>query len=575
MSSTQSFALPLRTIFLSDRRALWRIGALGFLTLVPVFVSGLLVAKAVDAALVGRTESLWLVLGLFGLFGLLTSAAVFAYVRESAAFTERLRCDVTQEIVKGTLAAAIATDHYKSAGAAELMQHAEQIHERLANVLRIAGEAASALVAVAGIALLSPLLAALTLPFVAGTAVLLTVSVRPRSRLARRSSKAYERASGSLSLHVTSVRDLLAFSAGEEAIQRLQLLFQDLFHTSLRSTRAASVWSSAAVGLSVVFPLSGVLLAIDWLLAGANLTVGESVGTITYVLSGVYFSANVAGSLFDNLVALRTHTRRVMEMAQDPAKLPRRARLPSPPTAKGSSLTCRDLSFSYGDSSSPIVDGLNLRIARGEHIAIVGPSGIGKSTLAALLAGQIAPTAGLVLLDDEPVLEQAYRHDFICTAPQESYVFSGTLRDNLTYVARHADTGEVFAVINELGLEGVVDRLGGIDQPIDTTRSGLSEGEKQLISLARLYLAQASVYILDESACYLNAAADQRAETAFASSGATLITVAHRLSSAERADRVIYLDREGAHVGTHAELLRSRPTYAAMFAHWRSTGFGV
>jgi ATP-binding cassette subfamily C protein len=209
-----------------------------------------------------------------------------------------------------------------------------------------------------------------------------------------------------------------------------------------------------------------------------------------------------------------------------------------------------------------VVKALDMVIPEGQHLAMVGPSGAGKSTLAGLLAATHFPDQGEVRLGGVPVADLdaqslAYHRVLI---PQEAYVFAGTLGDNLRYLHPSATRAELDAVVAELDLRALVDRLGGYDAVIDP--GTLSAGERQLIAVARAHLTPAPVLILDEATCHLDPVAEERVERVLAArKGGTLIVVAHRINSALRARRIVLMD--GAHLvtGTHRELLATAPLY--------------
>jgi ATP-binding cassette subfamily C protein len=207
-------------------------------------------------------------------------------------------------------------------------------------------------------------------------------------------------------------------------------------------------------------------------------------------------------------------------------------------------------------------------VPEGDHLAIVGPSGIGKSTLAGLLCGLLAPDAGTVLIGGVPAaqLPPGRLAGLRVLIPQEAYVFTGTVTENLRYLRPAAPAGEVTAAVTAVGAGALVDRLGGLEAPVSPAQ--LSAGERQLIALARAYLAPAPVVVLDEATCHLDPAAEQRAEAAFAERGGTLLVIAHRVSSALRARRVLVLDGAGAALGDHQTLLATSPLYRQLLGHW-------
>ena len=151
--------------------------------------------------------------------------------------------------------------------------------------------------------------------------------------------------------------------------------------------------------------------------------------------------------------------------------------------------------------------------------------------------------------------------------PQEAYVFAGTLKENLTYLHSATKT-ELDEAAEAVGLTPLITRLGGYGAAI--TPAALSAGERQLIALTRAYLPPARLVILDEATCHLDPAAEEQAEAAFSRRGGTLIVIAHRISSARRARRILVLDGARPQVGDHSSLLASSAMYADLAGQWET-----
>jgi ATP-binding cassette subfamily C protein len=185
------------------------------------------------------------------------------------------------------------------------------------------------------------------------------------------------------------------------------------------------------------------------------------------------------------------------------------------------------------------------------------------------MAGLLEPQSGHVLLGDVELRrwdgdELAHRRVLI---PQEAYVFAGTVEENLTYLRDQATVGEIEQAIDAVGARELVERLGGYRAEVDP--AALSAGERQLITLVRAYLSPARLVILDEATCHLDPAADALVERAFAQRPGTMVVVAHRISSALHASRILVLDGSRALVGTHQELLDCSPLYRDLVGHWQ------
>jgi ATP-binding cassette subfamily B protein len=231
-----------------------------------------------------------------------------------------------------------------------------------------------------------------------------------------------------------------------------------------------------------------------------------------------------------------------------------------------------DVTFAY--LADPVLHDVTLHIAAGERVALVGPTGAGKSTLAKLVARFYDPTGGRVAVggvDLRDATLASLRHR-LCVVPQEGYVFAGTLRENVRVGRADATDVDVDAALDALGL---LERFRGFPDGLDTeVREGgsrLSAGERQLVSIGRAALADPAILVLDEATSNLDPGTEHAVEQALERlmQGRTVVVVAHRLSTAARADRIAVVD-EGrlVEVGTHAELLALGGRYTALYRSW-------
>ncbi|MBO0819577.1 MAG: ABC transporter ATP-binding protein, partial [Nocardiopsaceae bacterium] len=543
--------------------AIWSV-----LEAVPTYAFGRSLSEATNAFLAGRAH---LLTGL-GWLGLLMVAAAVGSVgsamayRRLAAIVEPLRDDLVRRIVAGAVRRSVDLGEAPDTGAAARISHQTEIVRDsfggLLSVLRrFAFVAGSALV---GLATLLPMALALAAgPLVLGL-VIFSLLVGPLVRRQRDSVLTEEAVSADGTEVMTALRDITACGGESRVYARSAHRVDEQVHATRSAARVAAA-RSLTVAVGGMLPIPLVLAAVPWLLRhGAS--PGQIVGALAYLAGGLQPALNtLVQGLGSSGVRMAVTLDRILEQAELPPR-----RLPAATRRSGRRLdtaaflaqkeTCdletRGLTFGYGQRAIPVISDLSLKIPDGDHVAIVGPSGVGKSTLAGLIAGTLVPTAGEVRIGGVPVrdlgpADLARRRVLI---PQEAYVFTGTLAENLTYLNRRADPARVRKTASGMGLDPLVDRLGGYQKPLDP--AVLSAGERQLIALARAYLSPARLVLLDEATCHLDPAAEAKAEEMFARRPGAVLIIAHRMSSALRAQRVLVLDGDRAEIGTHETMLR-------------------
>ncbi len=554
----------------------------------PALASGWAIAEAVSQFLAGRTAA---GLGWLGLLAFAALAGAYGtrqtYLRLGAV-VEPLRDELVELIVAGALARSADTAKPPDTHAVARITHqAEIVRDSYAGVLTVACTFVFTVGStLAGLVTLVPAVLPYVVPPILASVLILRLLLRPFAARQRMSVIAEEAVADSAAKAVSGLRDVTA-CGGEN------LVMADFGARVAQQAGAARSVARAGSARSLCIAACGWLPLLLVLAAAPSITRGgvspaRIIGAIAYISGSLRSALNtLAQGVSAGVVRLTVTLERIIEASALPPADPSPPD-PSPPapwpaaspaaaSPAAGELSLRDVEFGYGGHAEPIIRDLSIDIAPGDHLAIVGPSGIGKSSLAGLLAGMLRPTAGEILLDGISLTRYppASRPGRRVLIPQEAYVFAGTLAENIFYLrtasaaADRPSAAELDAAAEAVGLRALVSQLGGYDAVVNP--AALSAGERQLIALTRAYLSPAPIAILDEATCHLDPAAEGQAEAAFASRHGTLIVVAHRITSALRAQRVLVLDGNRAQVGEHASLLGTSAMYRDLVGYWSVT----
>jgi len=306
-----------------------------------------------------------------------------------------------------------------------------------------------------------------------------------------------------------------------------------------------------------------------------QLSVGALVAFFLY-LNRFFAPIQLLVQQYNSLQQGRSSIIRLRELLQTPPSVDEVPNAETLPTISGR-ITFEDVSFGYNPEQLVLRD-VNLEIAPGESVAFVGPTGAGKSTMAKLATRFYDPTSGRILLDGVDIRTVTLHslRSQLGVVPQEAFLFAGSIRTNLSFGRTGVTDAEIEEAIDIVGLRDLIDRLpNGVDTIVHERGQTLSAGERQLLALARAFLARPRVLILDEATSSLDLQSETVIERALDRilEGRSAILIAHRLTTAQRADRIVVIDHGGiVEVGTPAELLTLGGAYATMYEAWLASG---
>jgi ATP-binding cassette, subfamily B, bacterial len=403
--------------------------------------------------------------------------------------------------------------------------------------------------------------------------VLVAATVVFRAKSSRAYREARERVSmvnADLQENVAGLRVAQAYRREQVNSARFAGLSGAYRAARLRAQRCIALYFPFVQGLSTVGGALVLFAAAGEVHSGA-LTAGSLIAYLLFI-DLLFSPVQQLSQVFDGFQQANVGLQRIKGLLRTRTSVP----APQHPVRLGHQLRgqieLRDVHFSYPGQRQEALAGVSISVPPGETVALVGQTGAGKSTLVKLIARFYDVSSGSVLADGVDVRDYdlaAYRHQ-LGVVPQESYLFPGTVRDAIAYGRPDATDAEVEAAARGVGAIEMIARLpGGFMHEVAERGRNLSAGQRQLIALARAYLVNPAILLLDEATAALDLAAEAAVNRATGQLAAhrTTLVVAHRLTTASRADRIIVLDAgRVAEAGTHDELLAAGGRYAAMWA---------
>ncbi len=368
---------------------------------------------------------------------------------------------------------------------------------------------------------------------------------------------------------IAGVRVIQAYGREETETGRFVVGSRALYRAHMQSVFVQAwylpVIEFAGLGTTALVVGIGGTMVID----GA-LTIG-TIAFFVLTLNNLFDPIQQLSQLFNTVQSAGAGLKKIYELLDTPIEVDERADAIDLPHQ--GDIVVDGATFAYA-GGAPVLTDVSLTIAAGERLALVGPTGAGKSTLAKLIARMYDPIGGRVTFGGVDLRDAtlASLRQRVVVVPQEGFLFNGTIRDNVRVARGDATDAEIDEALRVLG---IYDRFAALPQGLDTEvrerGSRLSAGEKQLVSMARAALVDPALLVLDEATSSLDPGTEVLVEQAMNAlmEGRTVVVIAHRLSTAERADRVgVVAGGRLAEIGTHDDLMADEGHYAALFATW-------
>jgi ATP-binding cassette subfamily B protein len=372
---------------------------------------------------------------------------------------------------------------------------------------------------------------------------------------------------------ITGVRVIQAYAREDEQIRRFEESNRALFRSHMYSVKV-STWYFGLIEFAGIASSALIVGVGGWLVHRGTVSLGTVVAFVLLLanlfdpvqqLSQLYNTLQSAAAALHKLFGILDAVPDVNE-SESPVSLP----------ATGD-VAVRDISFTYASGSQPALLNVSVTLTAGTRLALVGPTGAGKSTLAKLMARLYDPQTGQVLFGGVD-LRDASLEDLrkrIVVIPQEGFLFDGSVRDNLLIARPDATEDMLLGALNNLGLRERFESLpDGLDTQVRERGSRLSAGERQLVALSRAALVDPAVLVLDEATSNLDPGTELLIEAALEKlmAGRSVIVVAHRLSTVQRADKIaVVSDARISEIGTHDELIAMGGHYAALVNNWNKS----
>ena len=527
--------------------------------------------RLVDEAILGQDRAaLTEILTQYGIFFFLLASGVFGFIYLAGVLGERIRYDMRQGMFEHLQR--LSFSYFDRTPIGWIMSRVTSDTERIAELvtwglLDVTWGVTSIVTAVIFMFLINWRMAAII--FVAIPILIVAAAKFKKYILTefRQVRKINSKITGAYNENITGVRVTKSLAREERDLIEFQDLTEDMYAASYRAA-----WLSALFLPMVQLISAFAVAAIVWY-GGLQVDLGfmtlgdiqAFVGYITFMLWPVQEMARVYAQMQQSVASAE----RAFSLLDSVPEIQEKSGSTDPGTIQGD-IVFEDVSFRY-EAEKPVLEHFNLHIKQGETVALVGPTGGGKSTIVNLLCRFYEPTNGRILINNQDYtdLTLAAIHSKLGMVLQTPHLFSGPVRENIRYGRLGATDEEIEEAAKLAGAHAFITTLEkGYEENVGEGGSLLSVGQKQLISLARAILAQPELFIMDEATSSVDTLTEALIQQGMERimHGRTSFIIAHRLSTIKRADRILVIENGTiAENGSHAELIRAKGHYYRLY----------